>query len=265
MSIIKSEHPSEKMMLIVWRCSTQRAPTTRWNLLVRSIPRLVFILLLDILYEALVLHFLRIICISMQVRRCSWRCNTWRHVSLYLADHVRDDLHRTNRQESSHWLRQFPSDEEYFPYPPHLCSYPSLSSNAIIYTSACEPHRRFSRIDHCSRPECQLTRNLPSHDQAPPSVRKELSSATPLPSYMLDKMICIHRNEPIPTMAMLPQHAQTLQILQTNHLRSLMSIDSLNTREKEFNPVKRSNPNPPSKVEKMDVATQWSLQSSALK
>ena len=52
------------------------------------------------------------------------------------GDGFRDDLHRMKRKESSHWLRQCPFDEDYFTYHDrhhHLCSYPSLSSNAILY------------------------------------------------------------------------------------------------------------------------------------
>lgn len=179
-----------------------------------------------------------------------------------------DDLHRMKREESSHWLRQCPFDEDYFTYHDrhhhHLCSYPSLSSNAILYTSARESNQRFSGNDHCSRPECHR------------AVKEKLSSSMPLPSYILDKLIYIHRNEPVSNMKLLPQQAQTLQILQANPIRSLMSIDSLNMKEKEVNPIifnrtKRSHPNwssdiaGPCHLKSVDVATQWSLQSSGTK
>jgi hypothetical protein len=70
---------------------------------------------------------------------------------------------------------------------------------------------------------------------------------------------------------MLPQQAQTLQILQNNHIHTFMSSDSLNTKEifpiplipthlQRINHNQTSGKGDQLNLNKTDVATQWSLQ-----
>jgi len=70
---------------------------------------------------------------------------------------------------------------------------------------------------------------------------------------------------------MLPQQAHTLQILQNNHMHSFMSIDSLNSKNilrtalkpcclQKINHNQISGINDQLNLNKIDVATQWSLQ-----
>jgi hypothetical protein len=66
---------------------------------------------------------------------------------------------------------------------------------------------------------------------------------------------------------MLPQQAQTLQILQNNHIHTFMSSDSLNTKEifpipliPTHNHDQTSGMSDQFNLNKTDVATQWSLQ-----
>lgn len=118
-------------------------------------------------------------------------------------------------------------------------TYSSHSSNAILYTSPCK---------------------IP------------LESQYKLSSYILDKYIYIDQNPSISNIKMLPEQTHTLQILQNNHIHSLMCTDSLNTKnifhtvlkpcyaQKLNNNHQISDMNDQLNSNKIDVATQWSLQ-----
>ena len=98
----------------------------------------------------------------------------------------------------------------------------------------------------------------------------------PLPSYILDKLIYIHRNEPVANMKLLPQQAQTFAN-SSSQPYSTPDVDRFSEHEeKEVNPIilnrtKRSHPNwssdtaGPCHLKSVDVATQWSLQSLGTK
>ena len=115
------------------------------------------------------------------------------------------------------------------------------------------------QIFYYSRP-CQPIKNLPS--------------PLPLPSYILDQLISIDQNELIANVQMLPQHAHSFQIVQNNQIHSLMSIDSLNTKDRlrtvsKPSPLRKRNHDQTFSMgdqlilKKIDAATQWSLPISA--
>lgn len=88
---------------------------------------------------------------------------------------------------------------------------------------------------------------------------KNLPSLISLSSYIHDQFIYIDQNESISNIQMLPQQTHTLQILQNSHIpTSFMSIDSLNTKLKPCRLQKINHDQ--INFNKIDVATQWSLQ-----
>jgi hypothetical protein len=166
--------------------------------------------------------------------------------------------------------RQLQHYEKYFNHH-NLSSYPSYSSNAILYTSTCRSNIQPRQTYHCSR-QHQSTIKIPSEDQYQQSIKKKLSSSIPLSSYILDKFVYIDEKESISNIQMLPLQAHTLQILQNNHIQhSFMSIDSLNTKNilrttskpcylQKINHSQISGMGDQLNINKIDVATQWSLQ-----
>jgi hypothetical protein len=162
-------------------------------------------------------------------------------------------------------LRQLQYYQKYFNHHNSL-SYPSYSSNAILYTSTCRPRQTY----HCSW-QHQSTIKIPSEDQYQQSIKTKLSSSIPLSFHILDKFVYIDEKQPISSIQMLPQQAHTLQILQNNHIHSFMSIDSLNTKNILCTTLKpcclqKLNHNQifgirdQLNLNKIDVSTQWSLQ-----
>jgi hypothetical protein len=178
----------------------------------------------------------------------------------------------------------------------HRSNYPSYSSNAMLYTSIDKfdlqekqrqqrrrrRHRQqqqqnSANIDQCSRHDRQSTSKLSSNDRHQQSIKDTLSSSMPLSITMLDKLIYTHEDGPISTLKILPQQAHTLHLVQSNHVDSLMSIDSLidDYRYSCTNvsiPIEENNRNElvdrhdtchPSN--RIDLATQWSLQLSTSK
>jgi hypothetical protein len=166
-------------------------------------------------------------------------------------------------------LRQLQYYQKYFNHH-NSSSYPSYRSNARLHTSTHESNIQAKQTYHCSRPH-QSTIKIPLEDQYQQSIKRKLSSSIPLSSYALDKFIYIDQQEPISNIQMLPQQAQTLQILQNNYIHSLMSSDSLNTKDmirhalksgclEKLNHQQISGMGDHLNLNKIDVATQWSLQ-----
>ncbi|CAF0765438.1 unnamed protein product [Adineta steineri] len=160
-----------------------------------------------------------------------------KHHHRNLVEEFQHDLYDMKRKQREHQiLRQLQ-------YHKNLSSYPSYSSNAMLYTtSTCKSNIRPRQIYHYSRHH-QSTIKTYSQDQYQQSIKKiRSSSSIPLSSYIiLDKFIYIDKNDSNLNIQILPQQAHTLQILQTNYIHSFLSLNSLNLNQN-------------------DVATQWSLQ-----
>jgi hypothetical protein len=175
-----------------------------------------------------------------------------------------------NHKQERQILHQLQSYQKYFNHH-NSSSYPSYSSNAILYTSTCNSNIRPRPTYPYSR-QHQSKIKIPSDDQYQQSIKNKLSSSIPLSSYIFDKFVYIDQKESISSIQILPQQAHTLQILQNNHIHhSFMSIDSLNTKNILRTALKSSylqkiNHNQTSGIgdqlnlNKIDVATQWSLQ-----
>ena len=159
------------------------------------------------------------------------------------------------RRQERRILRQLQYYQNYFHHP-NLSSYPSSSSNAILHTSTYGSDIRPKQTYHCSR-QHQSANNLPS--------------SISLSSHIFDQLIHIDQNQSLSNTQMLPGQVHTLQILQNSRLHSLMSVDSLNTKNilhkilkpcqlQKANPTQTSDMNGQLNLNKTDVATQWSLQ-----
>jgi hypothetical protein len=162
---------------------------------------------------------------------------------LNLVEEFQHQLYDMKRKQERRILRQLQYDKNHFN---HSSSYPSYSSNAILYGSTIRPRQTYN----CSR-QYPSTKTIPS--------LKSLSS------YILDQFIYINQNEPESNIRMLPQQPHSLQILQNSHISSFMSIDSLNTKDilctawKPYR-LQKSDIDDQMNFNKIDVATQWSLQ-----
>jgi hypothetical protein len=190
---------------------------------------------------------------------------------LNLVNEFQRDLYSNKHKPECRVLRQLQYHQKYSTHH-NPSTYPSYTSNAILYTSPCKSNTRSRHIYHHSQ-QRQSTIKIPSEDQYQQSIKKTLTSTISLSSYIFDKLIYIDQNEPISTIQILPQQAHTLQILQNNPLHSFMSMDSLNTKEIFLTPMtpshlQKANHNQISgmgdqlSLNKIDVATQWSLQIS---
>jgi hypothetical protein len=189
---------------------------------------------------------------------------------LNLVNEFQRDLYSNKHKPECRILRQLQYHQKYSTHH-NPSTYPSYTSNAILYTSPCKSNTRSRHIYHHSQ-QRQSTIKIPSEDQYQQSINKNLSSLSiPLSSYVLDKLVYINQKEPISTIQMLPQQAHTLQILQNKHMQSFMSMDSLHMKDVSFIPstqchLHKTNRNQISgmgdqlNLDKVDVATQWSLQ-----
>lgn len=182
-------------------------------------------------------------------------------------DEFQTDLYHIKRKEECRLLHKLQCHQKYFNhYNPS--SYPSYSSNAMLYTSRCRSKRRPRQIYHYSL-QHQSTKKVPSKNPYKQSIKKNLSSSIPLVPSILDKFISIDEKESISTMQILPQHAHTLQILQKQPLNNIVSMDSFNNKDMFIPPVtpcylKKYDQTlamgDQGNLNKIDVATQWSLQ-----
>lgn len=102
----------------------------------------------------------------------------------------------------------------------------------MLYTSSCRSNKRAKHIHHYS-PRHQSKVNIPSENQYQQSIKFNLSP------YILDKLIYVDHKRPMPNIQILPQQAHTLEILQNTDMSGIG--DQLISN-------------------KIDVATQWSLQ-----
>ncbi|CAF0776372.1 unnamed protein product [Adineta steineri] len=177
---------------------------------------------------------------SIQNRRHSLSSDHHHHIKHHhrnLVEEFQHDLYDMKRKQREHQiLRQLQ-------YHKNLSSYPSYSSNAMLYTtSTCKSNIRPRQIYHYSRHHQSAIKTY-SQDQYQQSIKKiRSSSSIPLSSYIiLDKFIYINKNDSNLNLQLLPQQVHTLQILQNNYIHSFLSLNSLN-------------------LNKNDVATQWSLQ-----
>ncbi|CAF1659697.1 unnamed protein product, partial [Adineta ricciae] len=135
----------------------------------------------------------------------------------------------------------------------NLISYPSYSTNAILYKTPYKSNQQPRHVYHCSQRHQSTTRTY-SYDQYQQSIKPNLTSSMSLSSYILDQLISIDYNEPIrKNLQVVPKQAHTLQILQTNPICSFMSGDYPNRKPiADLDDRYQSN--------KIDVATQWSVQ-----
>ncbi|UJR30788.1 hypothetical protein I4U23_018308 [Adineta vaga] len=180
--------------------------------------------------------------------------NRWFHHQDHIKSHrnfiakFHHDLYDMKYQQKHRIYRHLQQQQQ------NLISYPSYSTNAIVYATPCKSNQQLRHIYHCSRQHQSTTRTY-SYDQYQPSIKQNLTSSISLSSYILDQLVSIDQNEPIlKNIQILPKQAYKLQILQNNPIYSFISGDSLNTKAKsDVNDRIQSN--------KIDVATQWSLQS----
>ena len=142
----------------------------------------------------------------------------------------------------------------------HQASYPSYCSNALLYASGRGSSRRAREICHYSR-QRQSTDKIPSQDQ--PSIKKVPSASLLLSACSVDEVARINQERPVSTLQILPQHAQTLEILRNNHRSSALSTDSLQTEPTLLTRCHSRRTRLYGR--KNDAATQWSIQMNALK
>ena len=170
------------------------------------------------------------------------------------------------RKEKHRVLHQLQYHQKYH----NPSSYPSYSSNAILHTSTCRSNKRLRQVYHCSR-QHQSTARIPSQSPYQQSIKTELSLPKPLSSHILDNLVYIDQKESISGIQILPQQVHTLQILQNNRTHPVISSDSLATKDmfiRSFTPCylqnitreQTSGMGDQLNLNKVDVATQWSLQ-----
>ncbi|CAF2467940.1 unnamed protein product [Rotaria sp. Silwood2] len=186
-----------------------------------------------------------------------------------LVDDFQHDLHDMKRKEERRIFHQLQYHKKHFNHH-NPSSYPSYSSNAILYRSTCRSNKQARQIYHCSQ-QNQSTRKIPSENLYQQSIRNKLSSSIPLSPYILDNLIYIDQKEPISNIQIVPQQAHTLELLQNNHIHNIMSMDSLATKDifiptitpyylQKLNHDQTSGMGDQLNLNKIDVATQWSLQ-----
>ncbi|CAF0938254.1 unnamed protein product [Rotaria sp. Silwood1] len=204
---------------------------------------------------------------SLSSDHCHHHHHTKHHRNL--VDDFQYDLHDMKRKEDRRILHQLQYHKKYFNHH-NPSSYPSYSSNAILYTSTCRSNKRPRQIYHCSQ-QNQSTKKIPSKNLYQQSIKNKLSSSIPLSPYILDNFIYIDQEEPISNIQILPQQAHTFELLQNNHIHNIMSMDSLTTKDifipsltpcylQKLNHNQTSGMGDQLNINKIDVATQWSLQ-----
>ena len=148
-------------------------------------------------------------------------------------------------------------------------SYPSHLPQKILDTSACQSDRQTMDRSLTGRCNSQNRYHLP--------FGQKLSSKIPLSSYLFDKLVYSRQHMPNTNVRILPRRAQTFEVDQIDPVPSLMSIDSLLTKNRHFRsmvsePMKEINQDTTSpyvedriQPDKLDASTQWTLQASMSK
>ncbi|CAF5168318.1 unnamed protein product, partial [Rotaria magnacalcarata] len=118
-------------------------------------------------------------------------------------------------KKQQRFLHQLQYDKKYFNHH-NPTRYPSYSSNAIFYTSACRSNKRARQVYHCSQPH-QSKINIPSENPYQQSIKTKLSP------YKLDNHVYIDKEESISNIKKLPQQAHNFQILQKTRINDVTS------------------------------------------
>ncbi|CAF3287470.1 unnamed protein product [Rotaria socialis] len=199
-------------------------------------------------------------------RRCRRNSHYRHHHVKYhrnLVDDFQDDLYHMKCKKQHRFLHQLQYDKKYLSH--HNPSrYPSYSSNAIFYTSACRSNKQARQVYHCSQ-QHQSRINIHSENPYQQSIKTKLSP------YILDNHVYIDKKESISNIKILPQQAHNFQILQKNRINGVTSTDSLTTKDifiplltqryvQKLNHDQTSGMGDQLNLNKIDVATQWSLQ-----